>query len=161
MKVSHKRGFTLIELLVVVLIIGILAAVAVPQYTKAVEKSRIAEALVILDSINQGYQLCVLQYGTEADACINSLFSNLDIELPGEIEECPSGDPECVDTKNWRYRNEGSGTVYADRLDAQATDDGGVSYDLELDLSTGIIRCGNSFGTNCIQLYGQNSYQLN
>ena len=58
-----KRGFTLIELLVVVLIIGILSAIALPQYTVAVEKSRLAEALTTLNYMQKMAQMDYMETG--------------------------------------------------------------------------------------------------
>ena len=62
---KNKQAFTLIELLVVVLIIGILAAVAVPQYQKAVAKSRYASMKHIVQSLyeaEQAYHLATGEY---------------------------------------------------------------------------------------------------
>ena len=78
------RGFTLIELLVVVLIIGILAAVALPQYQKAVQKSRIATMLPMLKSLVTAQKEAVLSTGNFAS--LNDLvidISQSKISLPG------------------------------------------------------------------------------
>ena len=73
-----NQAFTLIELLVVVLIIGILAAIAVPQYQKAVIKSRYAALKDLSRSIIEAEELYYLANGTYTDK-----FSDLDIDVGG------------------------------------------------------------------------------
>ena len=88
---EKNAGFTLIELLVVVLIIGILAAVALPQYEKAVEKSRATQAITYLDAWVKAQQLYYLANGTYTDGFNENIWLTAGIEEPK------------VDTNLWSF----------------------------------------------------------
>ncbi len=72
-----KQGFTLVELLVVVLIVGVLSALALPQYTTAIERARASEALTLMEAVQGAAERYRFQHDTwPLD------FSELDVSIP-------------------------------------------------------------------------------
>ena len=133
-----------------------------PQYQKAVEKSRITQALTFLNAVYKSHQLCVLQHGANSDDCYlgdPTVLANMNIELPGEIEtsNCAS-DTSCIKTKDWEF-----GTDDETQFIAYRMKNGGVSYNLWISLNNdnndiGEIVCGGDF---CTSLCGDDICYLN
>lgn len=92
-KKSSKKGFTLIELLVAVLIIGILAAIALPQYQRVKEKSIMAKAVTVVKTIADAQQRFYM---------INNRYANcteldsIDIDLGGSDDCVYLGSHYCI-----------------------------------------------------------------
>ncbi len=97
MKYHHRKGFTLIELLVVVLIIGILASVALPQYQKVVGKTRLMALVSAMVSVKEAEEL----YYTENGAYTQN-WARLPLDWPGEYPY-----------SNTRQLSEQTFTIYA------------------------------------------------
>ena len=109
----NKGGFTLIELLVVVLIIGILSSIALPQYTKAVEKARAAEAMAWLNNFVTAQSVFYMARG----------------EFSKTLDELDIGMPDTNTMKNFTIGayTAKSGTITLSRKDSPS-----MNYDLKV-----------------------------
>ena len=75
-----KKGFTLLEILIVIIIIGILATFAIPQYMKASRKAIASEAVTTIGAIRGAIARYYQEYNT-----VPSTTSNLDIDDPNTV----------------------------------------------------------------------------
>lgn len=109
MNLKKNAAFTLIELLVVFLIIGVLAAVALPQYQKAVAKTRALSLLPLLRAVSDAEQRYFMANG---DYTLS--FSDLDIEMPAGGRLTNAGDRQTLDYKGFAcYLRRGTDSIRA------------------------------------------------
>lgn len=115
-----KKGFTLIELVVVIIIVGILAAVGMTQYTKVVEKGRAAEARLILGSLRTA------EIAEEMENGAYQAVASLGVSAP----------TACAVTHYFSYAcDAGTGTCTATRCAAGGkTPQGTIAYTKTLDV---------------------------
>jgi len=127
-----RTGFTLIELLVVVLIISILAVIALPQYQKAVEKTRAAEAVTRVSQLEKAIDLWKLEHPGEHCEVFEEAgpgeicFLNIDFPCIEEHYSC--------DTRNFSYQ--------ADSNEIIAYSNGSHYYVLYVSMNTKQRTCG-------------------
>ena len=135
---KNNKGFTLIELLVVVLIIGILAAIALPQYFKAVARSRSSDALTTIKAVMGAQQRFHLASPTSWPAS----FADLDIEFDGA-----SGATYTNNATGFQYDIANTPTITGANAGV------GVTFTGHAD--TGVINCADTSGKGiCTNLPG-------
>ena len=141
----NKKGFTLMEVIVIVLIIGILAAIGVPQYQRALESSRSSDAIVTIGNIVTAQEMQLLQSGS-----FTPNFSDLMLDIPLErpAQATYGWDSQDSRGESQFFEYDISGCMYGEcSISAfRKEDDGGHLYEIRL---TGMDTSGNKGVRSC------------
>lgn len=136
-----RGGFSLIELLVVVLIIGVLAGLAIPQYFKVVEKARVAEAQSTFSAVKSAQSLVMAKNGK-----YTSNWGDFDLAFTDSTGAPCTGSGGCAQ-KIFTYMLDEDGTVYATRNHAPTPASAYGRYTVIYDITSGVTTCTQA---NCI-----------
>ncbi len=125
---NKNAGFTLIELLVVVLIIGILAAIALPKYEKAVKKARVVKLLPIIENLQNAQKMYYLSNGKYA-SCLNDLdFDLSSFSIRSESDGCITSASKGTGTDAIMVQRSGSGALVAYVGNYMVSGNGGYGF---------------------------------
>lgn len=84
----NRKGFTLVEVLIVVIIIGILAAIGIPQFTESIEKAKGGEARAGLGHVQTGEKVywaeheTYVENRTQLDITLTQKYWSFTIDVP-------------------------------------------------------------------------------
>ena len=134
----RHHGFTLLELLMVVIIIGILASIALPQYLRVTERARGSEALQNLAAM-RGSEM---RFKADAGGGVNytNNLAALDIDVPTQAACAPA-----FGSTNWCFSEPGTG-VALDNVRATRRNAGAATIDIDLDTGTTCSSAGATYG---------------
>ncbi|MFT4190381.1 MAG: pilin [Comamonas sp.] len=93
-----QQGFTLIELMIVVAIIGILSAIAIPQYQNYVARSQVARAQAELGALRTAIEDCLNNGQTAEDACTVGFTGSSILTVAEPVLSATAGNPVDLNT---------------------------------------------------------------
>jgi type IV pilus assembly protein PilA len=82
-RTGREEGFTLVELLIVILIVGILAAVAIPLYLGYTKDAKLAEGKALLGSVMTALQGCVQAKGSGQSCSVSEIVNRVGVSTAG------------------------------------------------------------------------------
>lgn len=134
-KKISRNGFTLIELLIVIAVIGVLAAIAIPNYTEYVTRSKIMEATSVLSDTRARMEQYFQDNRTYVGACVAGTLAPKPADTPNFRYTCPT-----LTANGYRILATGTGSM------------AGFVYDIYQDNSKTTVGVGTGWsgsGSNC------------